>query len=211
MFQFNDVSFQSILHIPSLSIDEFKKVAVIGESGSGKSTFLKLLNLMISPTDGTIYFRGKNLNETDAVAHRRETAMLPQQPVLFGDSVEDNLTAGARFACRPIPDAQACEEALSRFSLKKALSDDASLLSGGEQQRLSLARMTLMESPILLLDEPTSALDEELEEKVMEQFMRFADEKNKTVIFVTHSHAIAESFSDAIIDFHHYSQKVAGA
>ncbi|WP_079528763.1 ABC transporter ATP-binding protein [Halobacillus hunanensis] len=211
MFTFENVTYLDILHVPSLTIHEHQKTCIVGESGSGKSTFLKLLNHMISPSEGQILFRGKNIAERDPIAHRRDVAMLTQHPVLFGESVKDNLLAGVRFAEQEEPDENACKQAIERFRLYKSLDDEAENLSGGEQQRLALARITLMDSPVYLLDEPTSSLDEELEHEVMENFMTFAEERKKTVIFVTHSRSIAENFSDETIDFHKYTLKGEGS
>ncbi|MFD2923618.1 ABC transporter ATP-binding protein [Halobacillus naozhouensis] len=210
MFTFENVTYLDILHVPSLTIHEHQKTCIVGESGSGKSTFLKLLNHMISPGDGQIFFRGKNVTELEPIAHRREVAMLTQHPVLFGESVKENLLAGVRFADQEEPDEATCKQAIERFRLHKNLDDEAERLSGGEQQRLALARITLMDSPVYLLDEPTSSLDEELEHEVMKNFMAFAEEQERTVIFVTHSSSIASAFSDITIDFHEYTLKGKG-
>ncbi|UOQ95298.1 ABC transporter ATP-binding protein [Halobacillus shinanisalinarum] len=211
MFTFENVTYHDILRVPSLTINEFQKTCVVGESGSGKSTFLKLLNHMITPSDGQLLFRGKNVTELDPIAHRRDVVMLTQHPVLFGETVKENLLAGIRFAEQEEPDEAACKKAMERFRLHKDLEDEAETLSGGEQQRLALARMTLMVSPVYLLDEPTSSLDEDLEHEVMENFMTFAEEQKKTVIFVTHSSSVASAFSDQTIDFHEYTLQGKGS
>ncbi|MDQ0300020.1 putative ABC transport system ATP-binding protein [Salibacterium salarium] len=207
MFTFKQVLYKDILNIDELHIDEKSITALIGESGTGKSTLLKLMNHLIACTDGTISYKGTPVEELDAVKLRRDAAMLSQTPVLFGETVRENLEAGLLFSEKTLPSEKEMIDAMQRYYLEKNLDDKADKLSGGEQQRLALARITLLDPEVFLLDEPTSALDDELEHDVMERFMAYAQDNEKTVIFVTHSQSIAEEFSDTIIDITPYSKK----
>lgn len=129
--------------------------AVAGPSGSGKSTFLRLLNRLEVPARGRITFRGADLSGLDPLAHRREVGMVFQRPVLFGGSVIDNLRVAA-----PELDASGAVEVLTRADLRGEYIDrDADSLSGGEAQRVCIARTLAAEPSVILLDEPTSALD----------------------------------------------------
>ncbi|MGY4691297.1 ABC transporter ATP-binding protein [Salibacterium sp. K-3] len=207
MFTFQDVIYKDILHIDHLDIKEGTISALLGESGTGKSTLLKLMNHLLTPDEGSITYRGSPVHDWNAVQLRREAAMLSQQPVLFGSTVRENLEAGCRFAGKPLPSDEEMKHAIERYYLDKKLEEDAEKLSGGEQQRLALARMTLLDPAVYLLDEPTSALDEELEHDVMAAFIKQARKQEKTVVFVTHSRAIAEESADTIIDITPFSLK----
>ncbi|WP_026701250.1 ABC transporter ATP-binding protein [Salibacterium aidingense] len=207
MFTFQHISYKDILYVEDLHIEEKTITALIGESGTGKSTLLKLMNHLLSPTKGEILYQGSPVQDRNAVELRREVAMLSQNPVLFGDTVRDNLEAGMGFAGKPLPSENEMKEALHRYYLDKDLEDHAEKLSGGEQQRLALARITLLDPTVFLLDEPTSALDDELEHDVMEAFISYAGHQEKTVIFVTHSRAIADEFADTILDITPFSMQ----
>lgn len=199
MFEFTDVVYKDIVDIPSLVIKEGKITTLIGESGGGKTTILRLLNKMISPTGGEIMFQGNPLGNVDSVVHRRQITMLSQSPIVFDGNIKDNLIAGSRFQGKQIPDDAILNEVLKRVQLKKNLTDSVERLSGGEKQRLALGRVLLLDSPIYLLDEPSSALDDSTEELIIEMFTEFVKENNKTLIMVTHSKDIAHKYSDAII------------
>ncbi|RSL33025.1 ATP-binding cassette domain-containing protein [Salibacterium salarium] len=207
MFIFQQAAYKDILNIDELHINEKSITALIGESGTGKSTLLKLMNHMISPTKGEILYKKTPVQQIDTITLRRNVAMLSQTPVLFGESVQDNLEAGLLFSEKPLPSTQDMTEAMNHYYLEKNLEDKAEKLSGGEQQRLALARITLLHSEAFLLDEPTSALDEDLEHDVMKQFITYAKNNEKTVVFVTHSRSIAEKFADTIIDITPFSKK----
>lgn len=205
MFECRNVQYKDILQIDSLTIKGGAITCIVGESGSGKSTFLMLLNRMIEPDRGEISYTGNLLSSLDPIKHRREVAMLPQTPVLFGDTIRDNINAGRRFAGKSEADDEFLKQMMSAFYLSKDLDVEADTLSGGEKQRLALVRAAVLDSPVLLLDEPTSALDDNLEHEVMERFVQWAREHRKTVIFVTHSRPIGEAFSDTLIDFNQYT------
>lgn len=129
--------------------------AVAGPSGSGKSTFLRLLNRLEVPARGRILYRGTDLSALDPLAHRREVGMVFQRPVLFGGPVIDNLRVAA-----PELDASGAAEVLARAGLSDEYIDrDADSLSGGEAQRVCIARTLAAQPSVILLDEPTSALD----------------------------------------------------
>ncbi|SMO57994.1 ABC transporter ATP-binding protein [Melghirimyces algeriensis] len=200
MFTLRNVKYKNILSIPKLDIPTAQATCIVGKSGSGKSTLLKLLNHLISYDQGSIQFNGKPIESYDSVDLRRQVVMLPQTPALFGETVKDNLLIGLHFAEKsPVPDKQ-LQKALHAVHLDKDLEEKAEQLSGGEQQRLALGRMLLMDAPVYLLDEPTSALDEELEEVVMQSFFDAMKDKQKTIVIVTHSNHLAHQFADQIID-----------
>lgn len=199
MFTFENVTYKGILNIPSLTIHEKEITCIVGESGSGKTTLLRMLNHLVSPDQGRITFQGENLLALDPIELRRKVVMLPQTPVIFQGSLRDNLEMGLRFSEKSLPDEDTLKQVLRRVRLDKGLDEDAEKLSGGEKQRLALGRILLMEPEVLLLDEPSSALDDETESLIMETFVDYAKNQQKTLIMVTHSKALAKKFGDRIL------------
>lgn len=200
MFSFREVQYKNILDIKSLNIQKNKVTSIVGQSGSGKTTLLRLLNKLISCDNGEIYFEGKPLSNVDSVNLRREVVMLPQAPAIFKGSIRDNLLIGLKFSERPIATDDKLSQMLKLVNLNKELVDDAEKLSGGEKQRLALGRVVLMEPRVLLLDEPSSALDEGSEHMIIEELANYTKENNKTLIMVTHSRKVANTFSDEIVE-----------
>jgi putative ABC transport system ATP-binding protein len=199
MFRFENVKFLDVLDLPSLMIEGSRITTLFGESGSGKTTILKLLNKMLSPTEGNIYFKEQDISEKEPSSHRRIVTMLSQEPVIFEGTIEYNLNAGRYFQdMEPAAD-ETLKNILKRVDLKKNLGDNASKLSGGEKQRLALARVMLLKPEVYLLDEPSSSLDEGSEEMIFDMFSSFVKEEHKTLVMVTHSRYIAKKYSDRII------------
>jgi len=167
---------------------------VSGPSGSGKSTLLRMCNRLAVPTTGRILLRGRPLDELDPVALRRQVGMVFQRPTVFDGTCHDNLRA----ACarnEPLSTAQA-QIAMSRVGLDPELLDrDAKVLSGGEAQRLCLARTLTTGCEVLLADEPTSALDHEATD-VLEQLARELADGGMPVLWVTHDRAQADRLAD---------------
>jgi putative ABC transport system ATP-binding protein len=200
MFELIDVKYRDVLDLPHLFIDGERVTSLVGASGSGKTTVLRMLNKMISPTHGRILFQGEDLRQVDSVAHRRNVVMLAQNPGLFPGTVRDNLNAGLLFQERePLGD-KALSRILDEVRLAKSLGDDANRLSGGEKQRLALARVLLLNPPVYLLDEPSSALDEETEQLIFDMLTGYARAAGKTIVMVTHSRGVARKYSDVVIE-----------
>ena len=167
-----------------------KVTALVGHSGAGKSTIMNLIPRFYQPQDGEIYIDDQNTKSVSLKSLRSKIAIVSQDTVLFDDTVENNI----RFAK---PDAgdddikNACKLAAAEdFILdlpqqyKTLIGENGSRLSGGEKQRLSIARAILKNSPIVLLDEATSSLDTESEEKVQNAMFNLT--KNRTTIVIAH-------------------------
>lgn len=185
LFRIEDVRFRDVF-AGSASIRAGATVIVAGPSGSGKSTLLRMLNRMTRPTSGRVTYQDEDVSLIAPADLRRRVAMLAQIPVLFGGDVRDELTAGRRFAALGDVDDRTLAAALEAVRLPKRLNDDPSTFSGGERQRLCLARVLIMETPVVLLDEPTGALDRETESAVWHA-IRDWKRDDRTVIISTHA------------------------
>jgi UDP-glucose/iron transport system ATP-binding protein len=166
---------------------------VSGPSGAGKTTLLRLCNRLDVPDDGTVCYRGQPVDELDPLVLRRRVGMVFQRPTPFPGNVADNLAVAH-------PDANATElsTALKRVALDPGLlGQDARTLSGGELQRMCLARTLVTEPETLLLDEPTSALDDQ-PKRVFEDTARDLAAQGITIIWVTHDDAQASRVADRI-------------
>jgi len=192
MFHLKNVQFKNILNINELAIEAGKITCIVGESGSGKTTLLKLFNHLINFEQGQINYRGEDLKKLDAIALRREVILVPQNPVIFPGTVRDNLQIGLLFSKKePAADERLLEE-IHGLGLYKQLDDQTDTFSGGEKQRLALARVLLMDPEVLLLDEPTSALDDNTVDIVMDRILDYIKSRQKTLIMVTHSKQLAQ-------------------
>lgn len=198
MFEVRNMKFKDILDIPSLSINK-PITCIVGTSGSGKTTLLRMLNSLNIPDNGTILYNGQDVSKMDTIKLRRKVVMLGQTPVIYRGSIEDNLQIGLEFSKKTPASKAAMKEVLERVELNKELTDKCSNLSGGEKQRLCLARVMLMDAETYLLDEPSAALDKETEQFIIENFSKFVLENNKNLIMVTHSEQISQKFPDSII------------
>jgi putative ABC transport system ATP-binding protein len=166
---------------------------VSGPSGAGKTTLLRLCNRLEIPDAGTVSYRGQPLDELDPLALRRRVGMVFQRPAPFPGSVAGNLAVA-----RPGAAAEELGTALQRVALDPGLLDqEARTLSGGELQRMCLARTLVTQPETLLLDEPTSALDAQ-PKQVFETTARDLAAQGITIIWVTHDDAQARRVADRI-------------
>ena len=174
----------------SVEVRSGEVLAIVGPSGSGKSSLLRLLNRLDEPTSGTVFFQSTDYREIPPRELRRKVGMVTQRPFLFPGTVYENVSFGPRQRGEEFSPSQA-EELLTRVGLGCYAARDVTNLSGGEAQRVSLAR-ALANSPIvLLLDEPTSALDEEAKAEVESLIRDIIRETHLTCIVVTHDTAQA--------------------
>ncbi len=173
-------------------------LAIVGPSGAGKSSFLRLLNRLDEPTAGTVFLSGRDYRQIPPRELRRRVGMVMQHPYLFPGSVADNLRFGPRqWGQDPPP--EMVESWLSRVGLSGYGERDVATLSGGEAQRVSLAR-TLANSPeVLLLDEPTSALDDASKGDVEALILSILRGQGLTCLMVTHDLAQATRVANRVM------------
>ena len=173
----NNISFM-------LNAGEFKLIT--GPSGCGKSTLLKIVASLISPDTGDILFEGEEIATLKPETYRQQVSYCAQTPVLFGDTVYDNLIFPWQIRNKT-PEPKAFLADLAHFELSETiLQKNITALSGGEKQRISLIRNLQFLPQVLLLDEITSALDEHNKENVNDIIHRYVRDKNIAVLWVTH-------------------------
>ena len=190
---------QRALDHVNLSLDEGKFIVVLGPSGAGKSTLLNMLGGLDSPTEGTIVVDGKDistLTENELADYRAETVGFVFQsynliPTL---TVIENVALVKEIAKNPL----SSHDMLREVGLSDHIHQFPSELSGGEQQRVSIARALAKNPRILLCDEPTGALDSETGVMVLKLLLSMARDMHKTIIIVTHNQNIAK-MADVVI------------
>ena len=189
----------TVLNDISTSFAAKEVVSVIGPSGGGKSTFLRCLNLLETPTSGEIIFDGVNIcdKKTDINLHRQKMGMVFQQFNLFENmNVLRNLTI-APMKIRKMSREEAetkAEELVRRVGLSDKLTAYPSQLSGGQKQRIAIVRALMMNPEVMLFDEPTSALDPEMIGEVLGVMKNLAED-GMTMIVVTHEMRFAREVS----------------
>ena len=176
------------LAIDNLSVAHGETLTVVGPNGAGKTTLLLVLAHLLKPVRGEIHFGGKSLADWDELEYRRKISFVFQSPLLLDMTIEENVALGLKF--RGIS-----KEATRERTIKwiKALGVEslakrrASQLSGGEAQRVSLARAFVLEPELLLLDEPFAALDPPSRLKLMDDLSVLLEQDRRTAVFVTHN------------------------
>lgn len=176
---------KSILTNINFSIAEGERLTLVGPSGSGKSSILKLLAGLLSANQGTILFQGKDIAELEMPIYRRDVSYCFQQPVLFGKTVEDNLRFP--FIVRQLEfNTVRAVEALQKVNLSSDfLSKKIIELSGGEKQRVALVRNMMFEPKVLLLDEISAGLDA-VTKGIVNQLLQEYHSSGNTLVEVTH-------------------------
>jgi len=176
-----------ILKDIDLKVEKGEIMALIGPTGSGKTTLLRLIDLLELPTSGSIVFDGilvTALPEKEKLKARRRMAMVFQKPVMFNASVRENVSYGLKM--RGKGKEEKVREALQAVGLLGYESRDANTLSGGEMQRIALARALVLEPELLLLDEPTANLDPKSADSIDRIIQSLSGQKT-TVIMATHN------------------------
>lgn len=198
MFELKNIKFKDILSIEHLSIGDSGLTMIMGASGSGKSTLLKMLDNLISPDSGEIFYKGVNIMTYKAHELRRKVIMQSQFPAIFEGDARDNLNISRKFSGIDALDNAKLKELLDIVLLDKDLNDNPKDFSGGEKTRLSIARVLAMDAKVYLFDEPTSSLDEETEYKLISNVIKYLKERDKKIIMVSHSEKLF-SLADQVI------------
>lgn len=173
-------------------------LAVVGPSGAGKSSFLRLLNRLDEPTGGTVRFESRDYREFPPPELRRRIGMVTQTAFLFPGTIADNLRFGPLQQGIELP-AETIDALLSQVGLAGRAGEEVAHLSGGEAQRVSLARALATKPAVLLLDEPTSALDAEAKSEVERLILTVVRRNDLTCVMVSHDLAQAARVADQVM------------
>ena len=179
---------RDVLNIDTLDIQRGETLAVVGPNGAGKSTLLLALAALLKPARGEVRFDGKPLPALDELEYRRKVSFVFQSPLLLDMTVEENVALGLRF--RGVSQAESRQRAglwVKALGVESLLGRRAGQLSGGEAQRVSLARALVLNPELLLLDEPFVALDPPTRAKLLDDLSTLLREDRRTAVFVTHN------------------------
>jgi ATP-binding cassette subfamily B protein len=194
--KFSNVSFSfqrgsdKIINDLSLEVPAGKFIGIVGQSGSGKSTLMKLLPRLYSPNEGSIYIDGYDIGKVELYSLRRQIGIVPQEPLLFSGSINENiaLTDPDAASVDIVKAAKIADAHNFVMNLPNGYSSNVGErgagLSGGQKQRIAIARTLLSKPRLLILDEATSALDYDTERRVCDNLKTAC--KGSTVFFITH-------------------------
>jgi len=187
-----------ILSDISFDVMRGELLGIVGASGSGKSSLLRLLNRLDEPTSGTVFLDGEDYRQLPPRELRRRVGMVTQRPYLFPGDVASNLRFGPAQRDVTMSDDEIAG-LLEKVGLAGFAFQDVSVLSGGEQQRVSLARTLANQPEMLLLDEPTSALDEESKMGIEKLIVSLVQNHGLTCVMVTHDRDQARRMCQRVI------------
>lgn len=188
-----------LLDSVSLTARSGEITAIIGPSGGGKSTLIRLINRLTEPGEGRIELDGTDIATLDPLELRRLVALVPQKPFMFDGTVLDNLQTPFRYRQTAPPEADSAEvlEALALAKLDaELLARSARSLSLGQQQRVGVARALITKPQVILLDEPTSALDRRTSDELASTLREISHGGNITMIMVTHDLRLTQKVAD---------------
>ena len=192
-----------VLNNLNFRISQNETVAIVGKSGSGKSTIANLLSRFYSNYDGSILIDGTSILDYKLTHLREAISIVNQTPTLFNDTIEKNIAYGEneidQDKLKDAAEISGCSEFISRFpeGYKSEIGDDGVLLSGGQRQRIAIARAFYKDSPIIILDEATSALDNESELIVQEAIEKLIN--NRTTIVIAHRLSTIENADKILV------------
>lgn len=189
---------QQILKKIHLTVEKGKIVTVTGPSGGGKSTLLKMMGMLISPTSGTIYYKGQDMLDYEPTEYRKEVSYFFQNAVLFDDTVRENLAFPARIREDRFDEARA-KNGLETLQLPTSYIDKPIKdLSGGERQRVALIRNLMYPPKVLLMDEVTSSLDKENREIIISFIQQLNKNEEVTILWITHNQDEIDASNEVI-------------
>lgn len=199
LFRTQDLVFQNMIRYPDLIFPAGCATFLTGPSGCGKSTLLHLMNGTLSPSQGRIFYRGRNVEELDTIALRREVLLARQSAFLFNVSIRENFAEYHRYRGEAAPGEAEMRGWLDTCLADFPLDQNGATLSGGERQRVHLAVCLSFRPKVLLLDEPTSALDAGTGQELMKRLVYYGKENHITIIVVSHDQALTATFAEEIV------------
>ncbi|PSQ55916.1 choline transporter [Halobacteriales archaeon SW_8_68_21] len=181
-----------------LAVSAGETLTIVGPSGAGKSTVLRLLCRLDEPTDGTVSLDGTDYRRLDPPELRARVGMVPQAPALRDGTVRENVVIGPRLRGETVEPGRV-EDLLARVDLDGYADRETADLSGGEAQRVAIARTLVMNPEVLLLDEPTASLDPAARTEIEGLLADLLAASEMTVVLVTHDQAQVDRIADRVV------------
>jgi len=176
-----------VIEVDHLAVEQGEVLSIIGPNGAGKSSLLLAVARLIKPERGTIHFSGFKITKRSDTEYRRHLGLVLQEPLLLDATVYKNVAIGLHFRHLPLPEIRDRTETwLKRLGIDHLRLRSACQLSGGEAQRVSLARSFALQPDLLLLDEPFSSLDSPTRLRLLEELHAILAETNTTTLFISH-------------------------
>ena len=202
IYQLNQLRFyyhdKQALSLDNIQIQAGKTTALIGANGSGKSTLLNLLAFLSSPNQGEILFNGQSVNKADLIQYRRRVGFLAQTPYMLYGTVYDNIDLALKIQGKQLRH-EKIHRVVKQLGIEHCLDQQAKLLSGGELQKVALARILALEPEVLLLDEPFSYLDQNSAQALESFLLNYVYDTNRTLIFSTHDRLQGFALADNVL------------
>ncbi|MTI81274.1 MAG: ABC transporter ATP-binding protein [Firmicutes bacterium] len=190
-----------ILDVPLLELRHGEVLSLMGHNGAGKSTLLKILALLQVPTQGNVYFKGEEVSNSNVLKFRRQMAAVLQEPLLLDTTVYKNAAVGLQL--RKVDRKEVNKRVmhwLERLGVEHLAKYSVRNLSGGEAQRVSLARALVLEPQVIFLDEPFSALDTPTRESLLAELRDILYEQSMTAVFVTHDYREIPQLANRVVE-----------
>lgn len=191
VYELNNVGYayagKPVLSIDRLQIKSHESTAIVGPNGSGKSTLLNILAFINFPAQGSMQFQGREITRQNFQDYRRQVGYVQQKPYLFHLNVFENIEIGLKLrGLKNYMRRQRVEKILDEFAIKRLAGRYAHHISGGEAQKVAIARSLVLEPDVLILDEPFSHVDSSFRDELEELLRHIIDTGRTTVIFTTH-------------------------
>lgn len=183
-----------------IAVQPGETLPIVGPSGAGKSTLLRLLDRLDEPTDGTVYLDGTDYRTIPPTDLRASVGLVPQNPALRQGTVRENVTIGPRLRGDGVESGRV-ERLLDRLDLGGYADRAVADLSGGEAQRVAIARTLVVDPDVLLLDEPTASLDPAAQAEIETLLTDLLADSGRTAVLVTHDEAQVGRLADRVVRF----------
>lgn len=201
MIKTKNLIFTEKIKYPDVEIPEGKVTFITGESGSGKSSFFKLLNRTLKEENGEIYYKNQNIKDLDIYYLRKEILLIGQEVYLFNGTIKENFNRYYDYIDRESIDDEKIKYFLKLCNIDISIDNDINILSGGQKQRVYIAIFLSLLPRVILLDEPSSALDENNSFILFKNIIQFCKTEEITPVFISHSQKIIDNFAENIISF----------
>ncbi len=196
MIKVENLCFKNKIYYQDFEIRENTINFISGDSGTGKSTLLKLFNKTETQSNGEIYYQGKNVKEINSLELRKEIKLISQNTHLFQFSIKENFNLYYEYCEMEQLSEDEMKYYLNLLEANFPLDKHCNYLSGGEKQRVYLAICLSLGGKLILLDEPTSALDKELSIKVLHNIIKYIKDNNKTLVVISHDQKLVEMYAE---------------